>query len=66
MPELMDKELLNAEEAGLVLGLKTSTVRRLTYTRDLPCVRPTGKRCVRYRRRDLEDLLRMRSQPARG
>ncbi len=61
----IEKPLLNAEEAGQFLGLKTSTVRRMTYTRELPCVRPTGKRAVRYRRSDLEALLRMRSQPAR-
>ena len=58
--------LLTAEEAGHMLGLKTSTIRRLTYTRELPCVRPTGRRAVRYRVRDLEALLRMRSYPMRG
>ncbi len=63
--ETVDR-LLTAEEAGRVLGLKTSTIRRLTYTRELPCVRPTGKRAVRYRLRDLESLLRMRTQPMRG
>jgi excisionase family DNA binding protein len=57
--------LLTAEEAGEFLGLKTSTIRRLTYTRELPVVRPTGRRAVRFRLRDLEALLRMRSQPAR-
>jgi excisionase family DNA binding protein len=46
MTETLDR-LLTAEEAGKVLGLKTSTVRRMTYTRELPCVRPTGKRAVR-------------------
>lgn len=57
------EQLLTAEQAGRFLGLKTSTIRRLTYTRELPCVRPTGRRAVRYRVRDLEALLRMRSQP---
>jgi excisionase family DNA binding protein len=57
--------LLTADEAARFLGLKTSTIRRLTYTRELPCVHPTGKRAVRYRLRDLEALLRMRSQPMR-
>jgi len=61
-----ENRLLTAEEAGQFLSLKTSTIRRLTYTRELPCVRPTGKRAVRYRLRDLEALLRMRSQPMRG
>ncbi len=61
----MDR-LVTAEEAGRFLGLKTATVRRMTYTRELPVVRPTGRRAVRYRLRDLEALLRMRSQPARA
>ena len=65
MPDLMD-QLLTAEEAARVLGLKTSTIRRLTYTRELPCVRPTGRRCVRYRRSDLEALIRERTQPMRA
>jgi excisionase family DNA binding protein len=59
------ENLLTAEQAGQFLGLKASTVRKLPYTRELPCVRPTGKRAVRYRRSDLEALLRMRTQPAR-
>ncbi len=58
--------LLNAEEAARLLGLKVSTVRRMTYSKELPCVRPTGKRAVRYRLSDLEALLRIRSQPAKG
>lgn len=58
-------ELLTAEQAADLLGLKVATVRRMTNSRDLPCVRPTGKRCVRYSRSDLEALIRMRSQPMR-
>lgn len=58
--------LLTAEEAGRLLGLRTSTVRRMTWSKELPCVRPTGRRAVRYRLSDLEALLRMRSQPMRG
>ncbi|MBI4169611.1 MAG: helix-turn-helix domain-containing protein [Acidobacteria bacterium] len=65
MTETIDR-LLTAEEAARFLGLKVATIRRLTYSRDLPAVRPTGKRAVRYSRRDLEALLRMRSQPMRG
>ena len=57
--------LLTAEEAGEFLGLQTSTIRRLTYTRELPCLHPTGKRAVRYRQSELEALLRQRSQAAR-
>lgn len=66
MSDVKLEKLLNAEEAGQFLGLKTSTIRRLTYVRELPCVHPTGRRAVRYRLSDLEALLRMRSQPARG
>ena len=58
-------QLLTAEQAGRLLSLKTSTIRRLTHTRELPCVRPTGRRCVRYRLSDLHALILMRSQPAR-
>lgn len=42
MSETVDR-LLTAEEGGRFLGLKTSTVRRMTYTKELPAVRPTGK-----------------------
>lgn len=66
MSDVKLERLLNAEEAGQFLGLKTSTIRRLTYVRELPCVHPTGRRAVRYRLSDLEALLRMRSQPARA
>lgn len=64
MSDVKFEKLLNAEEAGQFLGLKESTIRRLTYTRELPCVHPTGRRAVRYKVSDLEALLRMRSQPA--
>lgn len=66
MGDVKIEKLLNAEEAGQFLGLKTSTIRRMTYTHELPCVHPTGRRAVRYRLSDLEALLRMRSQPARA
>jgi excisionase family DNA binding protein len=65
MSDVKVEKLLNAEEAAQFLGLKTSTVRRMTYARELPCVHPTGRRAVRYKVSDLEALLRMRSQPAR-
>lgn len=58
-------ELVTAETAGRILGLKTSSIRRMTHKRELPCVRPTGRRAVRYRRRELEALLRARTQPMR-
>ena len=57
--------MITAEEAARFLGLRLSTIRRLTAEGGLPCVRPTGKRAVRYRLRDLEDLARLRSAPMR-
>lgn len=65
MNDVKVEKLLRADEAAAFLGLRPSTIRKLTYTRELPCVRPTGRRAVRYRLSDLEALLRMRSQPAR-
>ncbi len=65
MDDVKVEKLLKAEEAAQFLGLKVATIRRMTYTRELPVVRPTGKRAVRYRRSDLEALIRMRSLPAR-
>jgi excisionase family DNA binding protein len=61
---LSEERLLTAVEVAEFLGLKLSTIRRLTYTRELPVVRPTGRRAVRYRVSDLQALLRRRSQPA--
>ena len=62
----MIDNLLTAEEAGRVLGLKTSTIRRMTYEHKLPVVHPTGKRAVRFKLSDLEALIRMRSEPMKG
>ena len=61
----MLEHLVNAAEAARMLGLKVATIRKLTYTRELPCVRPTGRRCVRYRVADLLELIRRRTQPER-
>lgn len=61
---LTEDRLLSAEEAGRFLGLKLSTIRRMTSERELPCVHPTGRRLVRYKLSDLEAIIRMRSQPA--
>ena len=65
LDEIRDR-LLTAAEAGRLLGLQTSTIRRMTTAGELPVVRPTGKRAVRFRHSDLVDLLRMRSHPMRG
>jgi excisionase family DNA binding protein len=55
--------LLTAEECGRVLGLQTATIRRMTSAGELPVVRPTGKRAVRYRLSELDALVLQRSQP---
>ena len=55
--------LLKAEEASRYLGLTTATIRRMTAAGELPAVRPTGRRAVRYRLCDLHDLVRLRTQP---
>lgn len=64
MIEVSDR-LLTAASAAVLLGLQVSTVRRMTADGQLPYVKPTGRRAVRYRMSDLNDLLRMRSQPMR-
>ena len=66
MTEGQGDRLVNAEEAARILGLKVATVRKLTSIRELACVRPTGRRCVRYRVGDLMDLIRRRTQPERA
>jgi hypothetical protein len=65
LKEGLSDHLVNADEAARILGLKVATIRKLTYTRELSCVRPTGRRCVRYRVGDLTDLIRRRTQPER-
>lgn len=66
MQEPHPDRLLNALEAGNMLGLQPSTIRRMTWAGELPTVHPTGKRAVRYRRSDLEALLRIRTTPMGG
>ena len=61
---MQEDRLLTAQEAADFLGLKLPTIRRLTYTRELPVVRPTGRRAVRYRLSDLEALIELRRSPA--
>ncbi|MGH7533988.1 MAG: helix-turn-helix domain-containing protein [Gemmatimonadales bacterium] len=64
MTETLDR-LLTADEAARFLGLKVATIRRMTWAKELPVVRVTNRRATRYRLRDLEALVRMRSQPMR-
>lgn len=64
MSDEMDR-LLTCREAAMLLGLRESSVRKMTWAGELPSVRPTGRRAVRYRLSDLEALVRMRSEPMR-
>ena len=65
MPDTLDR-LVTAEEAATFCGLKVATIRKLTYQRAIPCVRPTGRRAVRYRLSDLQKLMALRTQGVRG
>ncbi|MEC4890628.1 MAG: helix-turn-helix domain-containing protein [Nitrospira sp.] len=65
MPDQEDQLFTNVEAAHF-LGLMPGTIRKMTWAGELPAVRPTGKRAVRYRRSDLEALLRMRTTPMGG
>ena len=51
-------QLLTAAEAVAFLDLRVATIWKLTYRRQLPVVRPNGRRAVRYRRSHLEKVLR--------
>lgn len=56
--------LLTAEEAAEVMGVSLSTIRLLTLKGELPVVRPTGRRLVRFELKALLKLLKERtSQP---
>jgi excisionase family DNA binding protein len=61
--EIRRDQLLNVAAAAQLLGVKVSTIRRLTADGAMPVIRPTGRRAVRYSRLDLQELIRMRSQP---
>lgn len=63
---MLEDRLLTAEECGRLLGLKTSTIRRLTWRRELPCVHVTGRRCVRYSLAAMQALIKARTRPARA
>ena len=54
--------LLRIEEVAARLALKPSTVRKLIFLKQLPCVRPT-KRAVRVREEDIDALIRVGYRP---
>lgn len=55
---------LTAQEAAEVMGVSVATVRLLTRKGELPTVRPTGRRIVRYPLRALLKLLEERTSQA--
>lgn len=50
------KEVLTIDEVSKYMGLKKSTLYRLTMNREIPCYKPTG-RTVYFNRRELEEWL---------
>jgi len=58
-------ELLTVDQAGRFLGLKPATIRRMVWDGQLPVIRPTANRAIRFSRKDLESLVRMRTTPIR-
>ncbi len=61
----MKEQLLTVTEAAERLALKPATVRKMLYQRRLPRVR-VGRRAVRARESDVEALIRLGFEPARG
>ena len=59
-------KLVDAKQVAELWGLKPATIRKMTYRGEIPCVRITGRRCVRYRLSTIMKLIEMRSQPMRG
>ena len=58
------EDLLTCPQVARLLQVKSSTIRKWTYQRRIPCVRLAGGRAVRYRLSDLEKLVRSGLRPA--
>ena len=58
-----EKLLLNVEEAAALIGVSTGTLYHWIGERRVPIVR-LSRRCVRFRRSDLEAWLSQRTEPA--
>ena len=63
---LMFTQLLTVREAADRLKLQPTTLWRMIWRRELPIVRPTGRRAVRIREADLEALIFAGIQGASG
>jgi excisionase family DNA binding protein len=52
--------LLTVAETAEMLGLKPSTIRKLVARREIPVVRPTGRRAIRFRLSDIVAIVNRR------
>ena len=62
---MIDDRLLNVNEVAEILGLAPGTIYHLLSQKRLPCVR-LSKRCVRFRKSDLERLISDLTEEAVG
>ncbi len=60
----MNEQLLTCSQLAALLNVRTSTIRKWTFQRRIPCVRLAGGRAVRYRLSDCEKLIRAGLRPA--
>ncbi len=60
----MAEVLLRCSELAALLNVRSSTIRKWTYQRRIPCIRLAGGRAVRYRLSDCEKLIRAGLRPA--
>lgn len=60
------ERFVDAVEAAAFCGLSRKTIWRLAAAGKLPHVRPTGRRCVRFRLTELERWVRAFTEDARS
>lgn len=59
----MENGLINAQDVATLMGVRLRTVRSWTERGLVPCIR-LGPRLVRYRREEIEELVRLCADPA--
>ena len=59
---MSDERLLTVVEVGAMLGLAPATVRKMAFRKELPVVRPTGRRAIRFRLSDVQALINGRGK----
>ena len=65
----MDEKLLTAEQLAEYLQLKPQTIRDAAWRKKIPCVKLwAGKKktLLRFKKSEIEDLVRQRSIPAKN